>query len=168
MPLFIPLWKPVPSNGIIRVFYTADNAATDEITITLYVSEKPFNGKASFSKSGKGTAVTQITIAAAHVTMTPSPTLDGTIQGFCSQGFPALETVVTSGGILVVKSPDLDCDQFQWNTNGVSCIGAGAITLEVQKIPLYCKYKANAAINFDFLPTDNQSQYMKVSTVFLA
>jgi len=168
MPLFIPLWKPVPSNSIARAYYTADNAATDELTITLYVSEKPFNGKQTYIKTSKGTAVTQITISSNHVTMTPSPTLNGTIQGFLSQGFPALETIVTSGGIIVCKAPDLQCDQFQWNTNGVTCIGAGAINLEVQKIVCYAPYKANAAVNFDFLPTDNQSQYMKVSTVFLA
>ena len=167
-PLFIPLWKPVPTNGIVRVFYTADNSATDELTVTLYVSETPFSGKATYSKSGKGAAVTQTTIAANHVTITPSPTLNGTIQGFVSQGFPALETIVVSGGILTVKAPDLNCDQFQWNTNGVTCIGAGAMVLEVQKIPCYVPYIAAATLNFDFLPTDNQSQYMKVSVVFFA
>lgn len=168
-PLFIPLWKPVPTNGIIRAYYTALNAATDSVEITFYVAEKGFSGQQSYAEYNVGTAITQTTIAANHVASTPSTSINATIVGFLCQVRGTIETVVNSGGMVVVKSSQCpDIDRFQWTTRGCTSIGTGGSFADVQAVPCYGVYKAAQPVNFDYQPLDNQSQSLAISVVYTA
>jgi hypothetical protein len=93
--------KPLPAGSNVSVYYTAYATATDMPIVTLVWSTEPFSGSQTFIKSALGTSLTQITNATANASVAIPANKGGSLVGFYAQIYGVLETLVTSGGLIV-------------------------------------------------------------------
>lgn len=169
-PTVIPCKKPLPAGSNVSIYYTAINAATDSLEVTLIYTTEPWvpGSPQTFFKSGKGTAITQVTVAAAHVTVAIPSTKGGKGIGFLAQVYGTLETIVVSGGLVQVTngscSPSIEPMDFY--TGGLTAVGTGGGELPLLKLDHNFDAPANSTFSFAYQPIDNQSQYLAVSVVW--
>lgn len=161
-PTYIPMNKPLPAGSNVSVYYTALNAATDKAYVTVIWSTKPYGGSQTFFKAGVGSALTQITEAATHVTIAIPANKGGNCFGFLFQAYGVIETIVVSGGRVKVHNTSA---QQAWEptvltVGGVTSIGTGGGELAVLKWAANGDAPGNSSFTFDYMPTDNQSQYL--------
>lgn len=150
--------KPLPENSIVTVYYTPDNALSQKLAISLEWETGGFAGPQTYIASGIGTAVTQTTISAAHVTVTIPAAKGGRAISVMVQHFPTIETVVDSGGVVALRCDSMDPTPYEFHTDSVSTIGTGGAELLLQKEPADFEVLGNSSFYFDFTPQDNQSQ----------
>lgn len=160
--------KPLPAGSNVSVYYTALNAATDMPIVTLIWSTKPFSGKETKIMSGIGTALTQITNAASNLTITIPANKGGKLLGFLAQAYGVIETIVVTGGLVVVrnKSCDPTIDPCEFALGGVSSIGTGGAESLLTRKQFIGDCPGNSAFLFDYQPTDNQSQQLAAMVVW--
>jgi hypothetical protein len=170
-PAFIPCHKPLPAGSNVWVYYTAQNAAIDYAIVTLVYSTQLWdNGVQTFSKAGIGTAITQITKATSHVTITIPAGKGGKLLGFFTQVYGTIETIVVSGGFVQVhnQSTDPTIEPCEYSTGGVTSIGTGGAELKLTRIEAEGDVPGNSVFTFDFTPTDNQSQLLAIMVIWEA
>lgn len=169
-PTVIPCNKPLPAGSNVQVFYTALNAATDKAYITVIWSTKPYSGAQTFSEAGIGTAITQITVAAAHVTVNIPANKGGNCIGFLAQVYGVIETIVVGGGLVAVHNTAANTawEPTEFVTGGLTSIGTGGGELLVLKWAAAGDCPGNSQFTFDYTPTDNQSQQLAVAAVWEA
>jgi hypothetical protein len=164
------LHKPLPAGSNISCYYTAQNAATDMPCVSLIWSTEPFNGSQTFMKAGIGTAITQITNATAHVTCAIPANKGGNLVGFYAQVYGTIETIVTGGGLSVVKNPSCNptIDPCEFITGGLTTIGTGGGELLLTRVEFTGDCPGNSTFSVDYQPTDNQSQALAFMVVWEA
>jgi hypothetical protein len=164
----IPVNVPLPAGSITSIYYTALNAAIDRPYVTLYWTEQGFGGKQTFSDAAIGTAITQVTIAQNHVSIPIPVAKGGRIKAFATQVYGVIETIVVSGGFVQVHNtsvkPGLEPCQFE--TGGVTSVGTGGAELPLEMHPQDCEAPAGSSFDFDYTPTDNQSQQLAVMVIW--
>lgn len=160
--------KPLPAGSNVTVYYTALNAAVDMPIVVLIYSEKPFSGRQTLIKSSIGAAITQITNAAGHCTITVPANKGGKLIGFYAQVYGTIETVVVGGGMVIVRNasckPSLEPCEF--TTGGLSTIGTGGGELLLTRHKHVGDAPANTTFTADYQPTDNQSQQLALMAVW--
>jgi hypothetical protein len=167
IPLRIPVNVPLPSGSIIFIAYTAVNAAIDRPYVTFFWDETPFNGAQTFSKSSIGTAITQITKATGHATVTIPSQKSGQVQAFMTQIYGTIETIVVSGGLVEVHNNSIsNIEPTQFVTGGVTSIGTGGAAQQLEMHPSNMQAAGGSTFTFDYTPTDNQSQQLAVMLVW--
>jgi hypothetical protein len=115
------------------------------------------------SKSGIGTAITQVTNAIDHVTITIPAGKGGVLRYVELQTVTVDETVVDGGGLVNCKNSSADWSPFYLITpiSGVVTLGGSAklpIRYDVTK-----ELPGNSTCTFDYYPYDNQSQSLEVT-----
>ncbi len=151
---------PLPAGSIAYVYYTAINAATDRPYVTLFWTETAFSGPQTYCDASIGAALTQITKATNHVTISIPANKGGHLKAILTQVYGTIETVVVGGGLVEVHntsvSPKIDPWQFQ--VGGVTSIGTGGAEQKVERHEQDCQAPSGSTFAFDYTPTDNQSQ----------
>jgi hypothetical protein len=161
--------KPLPAGSNVSVWYTALNAATDMPIVTLIWSTQPWDGGAqTFIHAGIGVAITQITNQAAHVTLAIPANKGGKLAGFYAQVYGVIETIVTGGGMVVVRNQSCNpsIEPCEFTLGGLTTIGTGGGELLLTRKPFIGDCPGNSSFVFDYQPTDNQSQQLAVMVVW--
>jgi len=167
VPLRLPVNVPLPAGSIIYAAYTAANAAIDRPYVTFFWDETPYSGAQTFSKSSIGTAITQVTKATAHCTVTIPSQKSGQVQAFMTQVYGTIETIVVSGGVVEVHNQSISTiEPTQFVTGGVTSIGTGGAAQQLEMHPSNMTAPGGSLFTFDYTPTDNQSQQLAVMVVW--
>lgn len=156
--------KPLPVGSTVHVFYTASNAAIDQCSVVLHYIENEYDGKPqTFIKAGKGSALTQITTASSHITISIPASKGGMVKSILLLPVGTIEAGVVSGGLVQIhnKSVTPTIEPCEFMTSGVTLVVGGAAELEVDEIPVDIQCPANSDFKLDYTPTDNQSQFLE-------
>jgi hypothetical protein len=169
-PTKISLHKPLPAGSNISAYYTAYNAQTDMPCMTLVWSTQPFSGLQTFIKSGIGTALTQITAAAANVTIAIPANKGGNLVGFYSQVYGATTTTVTQGGLIVAKNPSCNptIDPCEWAVGGLNFLVTGGAEHLLERRQFSGDCPGNSTFSFSYQPTNAASQQLALMVVWEA
>lgn len=156
----IPVRKTLPSDSKIYVYYTAHNAATDCLMVTVHWIIGGSAGKQTFSISGKDTAFAATAFAWNDAVITLSiPSLKGgRAVLFQCLTLDSPETAVTSGYVVRLR-----CNKATWEpTEGVTEGITGKTTAAGCQMPhsivLDHPLPANSDVFVDVKAVDNQSQ----------
>jgi hypothetical protein len=121
-----------------------------------------YRGPVERQKLGAGTAVTQVTEAAAHVTIAIPAGKGGSLVEVQVILKADIETVVCSGGHVEFRNSSTDWVPFEFFTPMETALTAGA-TCAKPYIWKCSKYlPGNSDVYVDFTPHDNQSQFLEV------
>jgi hypothetical protein len=118
------------------------------------------------SKSGAGTAITQITTASQHVSITIPAGKGGVLRAVSLQTLSTDETIVDSGGLVSLTNTAADWLPFYLltPTSGVVTLGGNP------KVPaIYeCEKElpGNSIVYADYTPYDNQSQALYLTLIW--
>lgn len=167
-PTRIPVNVPLPAGSICYVYYTALNAAIDRPYVTLFWEEVRFDGKQTFSDAAIGSALTQITKATNHVTISIPAAKGGRLVAVMTQVYGTIETIVVSGGLVEVRNNSVRpaLDPWNFDTGGVTTIGTGGAEQKLESHPQDCEAPEGSTFAFDYTPVDNQSQQLAVMVVW--
>lgn len=169
-PHRIPVHKKLPSNSTVTVYYTPQDDQSQKLAITIHwetdISYRP--SEQTYMKSGIGSAITQATIASAHVSITIPAEKGGTVVAIEAQVWGTLETVVNSGGLVALKneSADPSWEPFESYTQSQTCVSAGGATLTPFRIPGKLDLPGNSTVKADYTPQDNQSQKLALTVIW--
>lgn len=161
--LLIRCHKSLPVGSTVHVYQTSLTADTDTCYVILHWIENQYDGQPqTFIKAGKGSALTQVTVAAAHVSITIPANKGGQVKSILLIGVPTIEAGVSSGGKVAVHNQSVrpTIEPLEFVTNAVECVVAGMAEIKVQEIPVDIQCPANSTFTFDYTPEDNQSQYL--------
>jgi len=118
-------------------------------------------------KAGAGTAITQVTEAADHVTITIPAGKGGALKAIGLQVLPVLETVVDSGGLVTVRNSSADWTPLELLTATGSVVTESGnsvfapMVYEINKL-----LPGNSSVYFNYTPYDNQSQCLKAFLIW--
>jgi len=156
----VPVRKTLPSNSTITVYYTAHNAATDVLMVTVHWIVGATTSKETFSKSGADTAFAATAFAwnSAVITLSIPSLKGGTAVLFQMLTLDSPETAVTSGYIVRLR-----CDKATWErteglTEGITGKTTAAGCQMPHSIVLDHPLPANSEVYVDVKAVDNQSQ----------
>jgi len=112
--------------------------------------------------SGLGTAITQVTNAANHVQITIPAGKGGILFAVSISNNFTLETVVHSGGAIQLTNSSADWVPFYIPTGTFAAVTEGGDALKPFVFNAWKKLPGNSVVSVDFIPYDNQSQYLEV------
>lgn len=169
-PTRIPVNVPLPAGSIVSVYYTALNAATDRPYVTLVWEERGFGGKQTFSDAAVGSALTQVTKASSHITITIPVKKGGKLLGIVTQVHGTIETIVVGGGFVNVRGNGITpaVEPWQWETGGLTTIGTGGGEQKLEMHYNDVELGGGCSVIFDYTPVDNQSQALAVMVIWEA
>lgn len=151
--------KLLPSNSNVTVSYAPSDAGSQKLGVTLFwETSLSFRGVQTYSKANTGTEITQITVDDAHNTIAIPAEKGGIAMAVGWVVHGSLETIVQSGGKLEFINATDDWSPLEFLTSGASCIGAGAVEVDVEMKPINLPLSGNLDITTNFTPEDNQSQ----------
>ncbi len=167
-PLRIKCKKKLPANSTVTVYYTPQDNQSQILTVTLHWIEGDFSGKQTYMKAGIGSAITQVTIAADHVSIAIPAEKGGTLLAVMAQVWGTLETVVNAGGLVALKneSAKVGWEPSQFYTIGETCVTCGGVETEPQLIPKDLDLPGNSTVKADYTPQDNQSQKLSLTLIW--
>lgn len=166
-PLRIPMKKNLPQNSVIHVYFTANAAAgTTWAYARIHWKIGGSTSVQTYADSQKGAALTQTTEAKAHVTHTIPAAKGGKAVAYYCVMHDTPETIVAAGGRIELRCSSADWNPTQFfilSSTGITTIAAYQMPVV---IPLNHDLPARAKVYADFLPHDNNSQYMMASLVW--
>jgi len=153
--------KTLPSNSKIIVYYTAHNAATDALLVTIHWILGAGASVETFSISGADTAkaFTAFTWERAAITLEiPAGAKGGNAVLFMAQTLDSPETAVTSGFVFGLRCSAADWEPTEGVTEGIT----GKTTASGCQMPntliLDHPLPPNSKVYVDVMAPDNQSQ----------
>lgn len=166
-PYLFKCHKPFPGNSVLTAYYTPDDDQSQKCMITfIWETTMTFNpARETYAKSGIGSAITQVTIASAHITISIPKLKGGVMKAIQTVVWGTLETVVNSGGKVTVRNITADPSPYSFYTNGNTVVDAGGAQVEEKMVPGNLVVPGNSDFLFDYTPQDNQSQ--KLSAVVI-
>jgi hypothetical protein len=170
-PTKISLHKPLPAGSNVSCYYTAFYSMTDMPIVTLIWSTEPYSGLQTFIKSGAGAALTQITSAAANITVAIPANKGGNLVGFYAQVQGViLVTTVTQGGMMVIKNPSCNptIDPCELAVGGLNALVTGGGENLLTRMQFAGDCPGNSNFKADVQPTDATSQLFYLSVVWEA
>ena len=114
-------------------------------------------------KSGKGSALTQITEAADHVSISIPAGKGGALKAIALQVNSTQETVVDSGGLVTVRNSSADWTPLELFTPSGTVVTAGGGSFKPTVYAVDKLLPGNSTVYFNFTPYDNQSQYLEAT-----
>lgn len=118
------------------------------------------------SKSGAGTALTQVTEAAQHVTIAIPAGKGGVLRAVALQTKSTDETVVDSGGLVRLYNTSADWDPFYFLTPKSGVVTAGGNPKNPVMYDVEKELPGNSTVYANFTPYDNQSQFLEVTLIW--
>ena len=112
---------------------------------------------------GVGAALTQVTNAAGHVTISIPAGKGGILFAVSFSSVYTLETLVNSGGVATLRNSAADWDPFYVPTGTATAITAGGNALKPFVFECFKKLPGNSTVSIDYIPFNNQSQYLEVT-----
>jgi len=167
-PTRIPCHKNLPANSTVTVYYTPQDDQSQKLSVTIHWIEGAFSGRQTYMKSGIGSAITQITTASAHVSISIPAEKGGRVKAIQAQVWGTLETVVNSGGLVALKneSAAVSWEPTEFYTFGDTAVTSGGVELLPQLIPVDLDLPGNSTVKADYTPQDNQSQKLSLSIIW--
>lgn len=133
---------------------------------TIYQTQK-YTGPVNRRKVGTGTAITQTTQAAAHVTIAIPAGKGGTLVEVAVTIKSDLETVVSSGGHVNIRNDSTDWVPFESFLPFEQILTDGAVAGKPFRVPCSKYLPGNSNVYVDFWPMDDQSQWLEVEVKWL-
>lgn len=167
-PLRIPVMKSLPDNSVIHVYFTANAAAGTTwayARIVWDIGPSKLTVQ-TYADSQAGSAITQTTEAKAHVTHTIPAQKGGKAVAYYVVMFDTPETIVAAGGKISLRNSSADWEPTEFfilSSTGITTIAAYQMPVVA---PLDHDLPSRSKVYADFLPHDNNSQYMKASLVW--
>ena len=166
-PMRIDCKKTLPNDSTITVYYTAHNAATDVLSITVHWIYGQSTSVETYAKTGVGTAaaLTALSWTRDHVTISNIPNGGRAVLALAAfAGTP--ETIVCEGGAVALRCSAADWEPTQFHTESVS----GITTMSGEVQPNGCNLDhplpSGSDIKADVKPIDNQSQKLLLTIVW--
>lgn len=167
---------PQKENSTYTIYYTPydDQSQTLEIELVWIVTGSPYTGadpkRANYMKANmvlKASAITQITVAEDHNTISIPSGKGGTLLEVQVVVFPTTETVVNAGGKCVLDSDADDWKPFELIVGGITALGgSGGGQIRADKRPCKKTISGNNTVRNDFTPYDNQSQSLGLTLLW--
>ena len=117
----------------------------------------------TLSISGSGAALTQVTRAAANLTINIPAGKGGKLDWVEITIEPTLETVLVSGGQIFMRNDSADWVPCNTHTASLAPLTEGGAGIKPYVWPVEKILPGNSNVIFDFLPYDNQSQILHVA-----
>lgn len=173
-----PTWlrnvrKPLPQNSIVTVYFTPYDDQSQQLEINIFWITEAFSGKQTFAKTGKGTAITQVTKAADHVSITIPEFKGGMLKEVLAMGQKIVVVVVGTdpnfaGGTVFLKNQSaiLNWEPLEFSTGAPSGLVAGAFMNELERVPQDVDIPGNSTVLADYKPANDASQYLLLTIVW--
>ena len=167
-PLRIPVKKFLPSGSTIHVYFTA-LAAAGTTWAYARVHWKIGAGRPSsqtYADAAVGAALTQVTEAKNHVTFTIPAEKGGLAVALYTLIHDTPETIVAAGGKVTLRNTSADwtpTEFFVITSTGITTIGDYEMP---HVIPLDHELPSRSIAYADYLPHDDNSQYLMLSLVW--
>ena len=161
----VPVKKNLPSGSRVYVYYTAHNAATDALMVTLHWQVGKTTGVQTYSKAGIDTAFAATAFATNSkvITLEIPATKGGNAVLALISTLDSPETAVMSGYKVMLR-----CDSANWEpTEGVTEGITGKTTASGCQMPwsivLDHPLPGGSDVYVDVVAVDNQSQGLMIS-----
>lgn len=163
---------PIVGPSTYTVYYTPYDDQSQSLS-TLLIWERggaPNPSRPNYVKANnvlKASAVTAITKAVSHNTISIPSGKGGTLLGVEILVWPTLETVVNAGGLVELISSVDDWKPFDFIAGGATSVGAsGGVQLKPNVFPVNKKLTGNSSVTSDYTPYDNQSQSLGLTLLW--
>ena len=166
-PRLVRCTKTLPSDSNVTVWYTPQDDQSQKLGVCLTwerTSKTP--AKETYMKSGVGTAITQVTVAASHVTIKCPAHKGGTLKAVEVQIWGTEETVVNSGGLIVLLNETDNWSPFEILTGFNTCVTEGGGLIKTYRKPCNKQFSGNVTAKINYTPQDNQSQLATVTLIW--
>jgi len=166
-PMRINVTKTLPNGSTITAYFTANNAATSLVTVTVHWKLGGTATKETYMDTMRGTAAvgtlntwrTEGTIAI--------PALKGGTAVLClAMGYGAIETIVTEGGMVRLTNGSADWVPTIFATGGLTGLTTICGESQPHGIILDHPLPSKSTVTIEFAPTDNQSQTLSVTLIW--
>jgi hypothetical protein len=163
---------PQKQNSTYTVYFTPydDQGQGLQVELTWVVGASTDPTRANYVMADmvlKASAITQITVAEEHNTISVPEGKGGRlleVQVIC---FPTLETVVLAGGKVVLDSEADNWKPFEMIIGGAGAVGAsGGADIHAHKRAVNKELSGNSDVTSDFTPYDNQSQSLGLTLLW--
>ena len=119
------------------------------------------------SKVGLGSAaLTQVTEAKEHVSITIPAGKGGVLKAVCVLAAGTLETVVNGGGKVVLHNSSANWEPFEFTTGYQTTVTEGGDYMEPFRFACEKELPGNTTVTVDYTPYDNQSQRLQVTLIW--
>lgn len=166
-PMRLNVKKPLPSGSTITAYFTANNAATSLVTITVHWKFGSYGGKQTYMTTMRGTAaVGTLNTYRTEGTITVPAEKGGNAVLCLANGYGAIETIVTEGGFVRLTNGSADWVPTIFATGGIT--GLTTICGESHPHGLIMDHPlpSRSVVTIEFAPTDNQSQTISVTLIW--
>lgn len=167
----VPVKKPLPNGSIIHVYYTAFNAATDCLMVTIHWKIGATTGVQTFSKAGADTAkaFTAFTWERGAIELAiPSGNKGGKAVLALISTLDSPETAVMSGFVAGLRCSAADWEPTEGVTEGITGKTTAAGVQMPNSIVLDHPLPAGSTVYVDVKAVDNQSQGLMISLLWEA
>jgi len=134
--------------------------------MSAYDYASAYRGVIDRKLTGEGTAVTQVTQDAAHVTIAVPAGKGGRLVEVQVQAKGTPETIVVSGGHVALRNSSEDWAPFEFFIGGNTCITSGATNVKPYRFSCSKYLPGNSSVYVDYTPIDNQSQFLAVTLCY--
>lgn len=162
--------KPLPAGSKVQCYFNPFDNQSQKFSVTVYYIDKQFSGPQTYAISDLGTAITQVAKDSAHLTWTIPAGKGGKLISLLLLCLGTLETIVDQGGLCAFEEKaGIGLNPREFYIGGATAVDAGGADVEVDEEVLEgFDALANAVINLDYTPQDNQSQRLVGSIVWEA
>lgn len=166
-PMRLYVKKPLPSGSTITGYFTANNAATSLVTITIHWKLGGSISKQTYMKTMRGTAAVGTLNTWRTEGTIDVPAMKGGNAVLClAQGYGAIETIVTEGGMVRLTNGSADWVPTVFCTGGIT----GLTTICGESHPhgyiMDHPLPSKSTVTIEFAPSDNQSQTLSVTLIW--
>ena len=120
----------------------------------------------NLSMTGIGTALTQVTEAKQHVSISIPAGKGGVLRAVELQVWGTLETIVNGGGKVVLTNTSADWAPFELISPTQTSVTLGGLAGHPARFPCTKELPGNSTAYADYTPYDNQSQKLSVTLIW--
>ena len=159
---------PFPRDSVMTVYYNPDNAVSQKLSITLHFIDSAFSGRKTRMMGKRGPAITQLTIAADHVTIDVPAEKGGRLRRIETIVYGVTTTVVNSGGLVALKnvSASVSWEPTEFISPGGTCITSGAHLVSPYIVPVDLHLPSGSKVQLDYTPQNALSQRLGLTIVW--
>ena len=166
-PMRLYVTKYLPNNSTITAYFTANNAATSYVSVTVHWKLGGRPAKQTYMTTMRGTAaVGTLNTWRTEGTIT-IPSLKGGRAVLClAMGYGAITTVVTEGGMVRLTNNAADWVPTIFTTGGITGLTTICGESRPNGLPMNHPLPSNSVVTIEFAPIDAQSQTLSVTLIW--
>lgn len=165
---------PCPAGSNISVTFTPYDNQSQKFSVTVHYTKKPFSGKQTKMLSGKGSAITQATKAADHVSISVPSARGGHLYAILALGVGITEVAGSApysppAGLVAVHNTSADQAPYEpteFYVQGADALVAGAYRIDPKIVPVDLDLPDNSTVTMDFTPNDDLSVYLAATLIY--